>query len=342
MAIDAFIHLDRLRCISEHDHNGHSEPYVWTVLLWLDDTTISSSQLLGSSAPSPSPGFRSVIKAGIRAGEQAPIPRAQRSFAHRFEDDHGLRAIGIVVAMWEEDDTPEDSARAAYRVFVRELPRAVGEALVAFRIQNGRNPETDDEWRQIRQEVEGKLRPQIRSAIESGLSRWEKIQAFLGNLDFDDQLGFDNWFSEIDDDPPFQSGFTLRFEKSFTETVAGRPVERVNHYEVDGRFELREPPVPDPCQTQIDRVRQARSTLEGIEADIRSLQAELQTASPSEKADINLEIRRLRNEEIPGAAAALQAAQRALDTCRERQNGHPPLGGRVIEVPTDSMPVATN
>jgi hypothetical protein len=33
MPIDAFIHLDRLRCISEFDGSGHSEPYAWVMLL---------------------------------------------------------------------------------------------------------------------------------------------------------------------------------------------------------------------------------------------------------------------------------------------------------------------
>jgi hypothetical protein len=308
MPVDAFIHLDRLRCLAESDGSGHSEPYVWTMLLWVDDTTIGSDQSVGSSAPGNVRGSRAVIKEGIKVGEQADMPSVQRSFAHRFEDDLSIRNVGIVVAMFEEDETPGDAVRAAYSAFVRELPKAAAD----FIRTNSRAPETDDEC----EEIANQVRPKVREAGKNALSSFEKVQLFLGTLDLDDEIGFDTWFTEIDDQDTSPRPFTLRFEKTVTVNVLGQELTISNHYEIDGRFELRQPPAPDPCQDEVDRVRQARAVVDGHQAATRASQAELREALPSQKPGIIREIRRIREEDLPPAVAAFEAAQRALALCR--------------------------
>lgn len=311
MPVDAFVHLDRLRCLAEKDASGHSEPYVWPVLLWVDDTTIGSGQIVGSSALGNVRGSRVVIKEGIQAGEQAAIPSVQRSLARRFEDGLTVRNIGLVVAMFEEDETPQDAVRAAYSAFVRELRAAVAE----FIRTHLRGPETDEERAQIAAEV----RPKVRAAGEGALSNFEKLQVFLGNLNLDDEIGFDTFFqdvAEIEDDES-DTSFTLSFATS----------DGDNHYEIDGRLELRQPPPPDPCQDEVDRVSQARANVEGVQASIQALQEELRQAAPSQKAGFIAEIRRIRAQELPAAVAALEAAQQALALCRARQD---PFGGRVV------------
>lgn len=301
MSVDAFIHLDRLRCLAEDDGSGHSEPYVWTVLLWVDDATIGSGQIVGSRAPGNTQGARAVVKEGIKAGEEAPMPAAQRRFARRFEDGLTVRQVGIVVAMFEEDETPEDAVRAAYDAFRRELPSAVAQ----FIRTHLRGPETDAE----REEIAARVRPQVLAAGEGALSSFEKLQVFLGTLNLDDEVGFASFFTEIQDDQQETQPFSLRFLSK----------DERNNYEIDGRFELRTPPAPDRCQAQIDRVNQARADLAGVQAEIRSLQDELREAPPSQKPSIIREIRRIRTEEVPALAAALEATQRALDRCRAGQ-----------------------
>jgi hypothetical protein len=307
MPVDAFIRLDRLRCISEHDGSGHSEPYAWAVLLWLDDTTLGSPRVVGSSAPGNVQASRAVIKEGIKDGEDAAMPSVQRAFAHRFEDGLQRRDIGIVVALFEEDETPSDAVRAAYSAFVRELPKAVAE----FITSHLRGPETDAE----RAGIAAAIRPKVREAGKDALSAWEKAQVLLGTLDLDDEIGFDSFFTQIEDDEQAPSPFRLRFEK-----VSITPFgELRNEYEIDGRFELREPPAPDPCQAMIDRVNRARAAVDGLEAQIRSLQEEAREAPPQQKAGLLREIRRIRAEEVPAAATALEAARRGLAECRARR-----------------------
>jgi len=50
MPTDAFFHLDRLRCLLETDRDGHSEPYVWALLIWLDDLTGLTDDLYQSDS----------------------------------------------------------------------------------------------------------------------------------------------------------------------------------------------------------------------------------------------------------------------------------------------------
>jgi hypothetical protein len=330
MPVDAFIHLDRLRCRSEHDHNGHSEPYVWAMLLWADDTTVGSGVFVEASAPATSQGFRAVIKDGIRAGERASMPSAQRRFAHRFEDNLERRDIGIIVAMFEEDDTPSDAARAGYRAFVRELPLAVADFI--------RSHLAPPVSAADREEIAAQVRPKVRAAVRDALSGFEKLQALLGNLNFDDQLGFDTFFTSVDSDEQPPSRFTLRYRKTFTETVGGQQVERINDYEIDGRFEVRRPPPPDPCQAAIDRVTRAREAADGLQTHIASLQVELSGAPPQQKAAIIAEIRRIREEDVPAAAAVLEAARRALAQCRAAQDS-PILDPVAADSPAKGLPV---
>jgi hypothetical protein len=89
-----------------------------------------------------------------------------------------------------------------------------------------------------------------------------------------------------------------------------------NEYEIQGRLEVRPDFPVDRCQPQVDAVQAAQGAVNSVLANIRQLQDDLQNASPSEKPAINREIKRLREEELPAARAALAEAQSALQACR--------------------------
>jgi hypothetical protein len=302
MAVDAFIRLDGFRCLAEADGlpGGGSEPYAWTTLVWIDDTTLMSSIGAGSRSPDITPGHRAVIKNRIKAGESAEMPERQREFVHRFEANLSVRHIGIVVALFEKDETPEDAVRAGYRAFTDEVPRAIGQ----FVLTNLRPP-TDQEQQQIASQVEAK----VRSAIEGGLSAFEKTQIFLGFLNLDDTVATDNRFFEIVRDTQPDHSVVLDFDNQGGEFFGSR-------YRIFGRFGLRRPPGPDPCQDQVDRVREASDRVEGLQQDILNLQDELQSGEGS-KPDIIDQINQIKQKDLPDAVDALQDARQALASCRE-------------------------
>jgi hypothetical protein len=47
MTTQTVVVLDRLRCVHEHDGSGHSEPYLWPTLLWVDDATPATPDRVG-------------------------------------------------------------------------------------------------------------------------------------------------------------------------------------------------------------------------------------------------------------------------------------------------------
>lgn len=73
----------------------------------------------------------------------------------------------------------------------------------------------------------------------------------------------------------------------------------------------------DPCQPQVDAVIAAQSAVNTIDGQIKSTQAALRVAPPSEKPFLRSEIARLRQER-PVATKALDAVRRTLKSCRDK------------------------
>ncbi len=79
------------------------------------------------------------------------------------------------------------------------------------------------------------------------------------------------------------------------------------------------PVVVDRCQAQVNAVNAAQAVVNGVEAEIRSLQDQLRGTGdepPLPKNFIIAEIKRIRAEELAPAVAALEAARAALKACR--------------------------
>jgi hypothetical protein len=66
MPTDVTITLNRLNCLRESE--GGSEPYIWPVLLWIDDMTVQTSDLVGVTTSLILGNARTVLKSGMKAG----------------------------------------------------------------------------------------------------------------------------------------------------------------------------------------------------------------------------------------------------------------------------------
>jgi hypothetical protein len=314
MPLQATMHLGQLRCFEESDGSGHSEPYAWTVLVWADDATIMSPELVGVFAPPVWSSARAVIRRGMKAGERAQMPVSQRAFAHVFEDNSAIKVQAIIVVLWEQDDTPDDAVDAAYEVFIPELRQAV----IAFYIAHDQrlpDPDSDEDMKEIVDAVE----PAIREAVISKLSGWEKLQAWLGNFNFDDRIDFAAFVMESYAPGDPNRTFRLRFESE----------DGTNLYEIDGRLDFTQPPDPEACLTELQAVRKARERVDGIQAELDQLAQDVRDAdSTAEKEALIAEARRVRREELLPANAALAAAERALTRCFAGQVEQGPVLGR--------------
>lgn len=295
MATDAIITLQRLRCIRESDGTGHSEPYIWPVLLWIDDNTLATPNLVGVTAPALG-NARIVIKNDMRAGQTADIPLSVGALRVRFEDGLSIRRLILAVALWEEDETPEAAMRAGFQAFSSELRAAVADNLFAL------SQASDEEQDAIVAAIKSRVKDKVKSAIENGLTGWQKTRVFIGTLNLDDII--DSAFKSISD--ILSTPITLTFG-----------VGSSNDYEIQGKLEAR-PVRVDRCQAQVNAVRAAQAVVDGIDAEIRQLQDELRHAAPGEKPFIIAEIKRIREEELSDAMDALDDARRALSICRSR------------------------
>jgi hypothetical protein len=292
MASIATITLERLRCVRENDTKGHSEPYLWPMVLRFDSTTIGTSMQVVPQGILP-PHIRSIIKNGMRAGDVVPITGPGGVFRTRFADGVENRGVILIVGLMEWDSTPLRALEPGYFSFVSETAIEVGRRLLQF------PGATEAQENALVAEITGIVKPRVESAIRSRLNFWEKI--FLNQDDFvgNDHKAFFNM--------TLQAGpFTLEFNSGH------------GHYFIDGNFRIEDvppPPPPDPCQAELDRIAAAQEEIEALVNAIQQLQAELQGASPSQKAAILAEIRRIVDEDMPAAIAGLEAARAAYEAC---------------------------
>jgi len=300
VAIDSIITLERLRCTREKDASGHSEPYIWPALLWIDDTTLSEPRdnpiLVGVITPALGTA-RVVIKNDMRAGQTADIPTSVGMLRVRFEDGLTIRRLILAVALWEEDETPEAAMRAGFQAFSSELRAAVADNLFALSLAS------EEELDSIIETIKTRVKDRVKSAIENSLTGWQKARVFLGTLNLDDII--DSNFRNFPDPHVTPSTFTLAFRSGSSDI-----------YEIQGNLQVR-PVRVDRCQFQINAVKAAQSAVDAVEEEIQGLQAELQDAPPAQKPFILSEIKRIREEELPIAIAALEYARRELQRCRE-------------------------
>lgn len=320
MAKDIIIILEELRCIALKNTEAETEPYIWPALIRIDDNTIATPALLSISTPIQEHA-RVVIKGSMRAGESAPIPESVGFLRQRFEDNLDVRRLILVVALLEHDETPEKAMKAGFQAFSSELAAALAENLLALSTAD------EEEEKVIVDAIQKRVESRVRSATENGLSSFEKAKVVAGFLNLDDPQG--SAFRQFRPKGPvigpalvegpvieqenFEPGsFTLSFEA--TGKVLGL-IDTLSRYEIQGQLQVR-PVVVDRCQPQIDAVNAAKAVVDGIDSEIKSLQDELQQASPAEKPFLVSEIKRLRTEEMPVAVAALDEARRDLQACR--------------------------
>lgn len=321
MATDAFVILEQLRCISLKNTEQATEPYIWPVLLRIDDNTLSTPDLVDVITPALG-NARKVIKDNMRVRETAAIPSSVGILRTRFEDGLTVRRLILVVALLEMDETPKSAMQAGFRTFNSELRTAVAENLIALDQAEG------EAEKQLIAAIQKRVEDRVKSAIEDGLTSWEKAKVFAGILNMDDPSG--SAFVTFGKEGLIPTPITLTFDAS--QRLVFPPVVSSSQYEIRGQLQVR-PVVVDRCQPQLDRVQAAQSVVNGIEAEIKALQAQLNGGGdepPLPKDFILEEIERIREEELGPAMAALKAARAALEICRVRFGGVNTQGDGVL------------
>jgi hypothetical protein len=308
MATDAIVLLEQLHCLTLLNTETRTEPYIWPALVRIDDTTLATPDLVAMVTPLLG-NARVVIKDSMRAGETASIPASVGILRTRFEDNLMTRRLILVVALLENDETPEDAMQDGFRAFNSELRAAIADNLFALSAAD------EEETKVITDQISERVAGRVRSAIENGLSAYEKAKVFAGILNLDDSIGSD--FQSFGQDSLGSEAFTLHFEAKGK--ILG-VFDTLSEYEIEGQLQIKRV-IADRCQAQVNAVNAAQAVVNGIEAEIRELQDALRgegEGSSLPKSFIIAEIKRIRAEELAPAVADLQAARAALKACRER------------------------
>jgi hypothetical protein len=298
MALDVTAVLQELHCVKESE--GGSEPYIWPVLLWIDDTTVHNpgDDVLGLRGPLLGEA-RVVLKQSMKAGENAPIPFPLGSRGVRLEAASGISNVLLVVALFEQDETPQAAMWAGCKRFASELRTAIVQRFL--RLKAAVDQGDDDELQRLIDEIKAQVRAAAESATWEGLTSWQKTRYLLGTLNLDDYVGSAFYFGK-----PGRAQLDL-----VVKSDSGS-----DEYGITGTIEA-QPTTVDLCQAQADAAAAAQAVVDGIEGQISAAKARYHDASPAEKSTIKAQLEQL-NQDLDVAMAALDEARRALQRCRDR------------------------
>lgn len=302
------LRLDRLECHVQGDASGGSEPYLWPVLVWVSDATLGTPALVRSNHPHTP---RTVLGQNTKAGAVLTVPPTAGTVRTRLADGDALRRAIVVVALLENDETPDHVVRAAYASFVEELPAAIARHLLEL------NSSDQDVVDAAKEAIRTEVGDAVKSAGSDELTTWEKIKVGIGSLDLDDQVG-----ASFADAPPPASGVaTTPLSLRYTQTRNGGTVVTqdwtlTGALTVDTRVDL--------CAGLVIAANQARVRRDSAVRTLRDLRTAWGQARGAEREALALDIA-VAEEVLAAAEAELDAAEAALARCRAGGR-RPPIG----------------
>jgi hypothetical protein len=176
------LRLEKLFCFKEDDGTGHSEPYIWPILLVINDTTLATStpvkRIFKSAAYA-----QVVLKKDMQQNESADIPQEIGLFKTRYSDQLKTDYFILIVLLWEKDETPKKAVLAGYSAFGKSVPSAIADNLPALAASGNLD--------ELKNAIIDKVKAEIRSAIKNSLSNLEKLNVASGILNLDDIVGPD-------------------------------------------------------------------------------------------------------------------------------------------------------
>jgi hypothetical protein len=232
MPVNAIITLQQLQCIKQDRGSKGSSAYIWPAMVVID-----LNPLLVTVVP-PFGDPRVVIQADMQGGQSAAIPNEVGVLQRTLEsNDLTQHRVLLVIALWEELDTPENVVDAGYRAFDSALGPAIQANLAGLA-----NP--SDENAAIAA-ISAAVNNAVTAAIENTLSGWQKVEIWLGNLQLDHLIG-----------SSFQA---ITGEGNFTVTFGSSAQNSTNSWIISGGFQFA-PPKPSTVVPNLFELSGAAAT----------------------------------------------------------------------------------
>src|SRR5438067_324530 len=115
MATWALTTLKVLQCGSSK--SGHSRPYIWSALLFVDNQTLADPKLVGIVGPGHDT-VQVVLKEDMRPGETADIPASVGVLGAHI--NLGFKGAALVVLLFQKEETPVDAMRSGFQEFLNK------------------------------------------------------------------------------------------------------------------------------------------------------------------------------------------------------------------------------
>ena len=283
--------------------SGAPELYLWFAYFWGDLHTLSNPVNI-SVFTAPLADSRSINQYSSPDSAQGIAVPGQVGTLQIILDDEipnfdggTLRVgmAGVVIALFEKHDTPDDAISAGYDAFGPALHQQID----AFLNANGLQSPTDQ---QIRAMVKG-VADAVTSAVSSKLSLWDKL---FGTQD-----------KNVGHTIVLMAGDTLQVgEGTGVPNITPDSPSAYSQCSFPGANMLvTEPPV-DPCAEQAAAVEAAITTLQSLIDQLHNLQMQLQHADHLERQELQLDINDIQKSQLPPAQAAVVKAQKELQFCR--------------------------
>lgn len=295
--INATIKIPTLRCLEQYDESGRSEPYLWFCFFWAD-ATLNLSEPISVFAP-PLYDIRGMFPDGVGNNQDIPIPTILGTFSRNL---HPPAVLGVLIALLEEDETPDDAIVAGYDAFADAARRELNNFVLEHRL---RAP-TPDEAEMIKQAI----KTSALAAVKSKLS-------FLSKL-FDNQDDFLGFSYAIFEEVPLQSSqpfdlvpiegeVTKRIKVGFSEQIV--TVGRNRYQFVDQNLTVKK--VRPIYPAEVLDFNDALATANDLRQQSRKVKEALSRVAESEKPAIRQKLQSLRGE-IAQADQVVEKTRRAL------------------------------
>lgn len=303
----ASFRLNQLRCITEKDAKGGSEPYLWVTYFNVDAGSLGRPEPVTTYTPQFNL-FRQEFPDNVADGQVMSIPPTLAKHDIIIDPDTVFSMAGCLAVLLEEDESPETAMEAGRRAYADEIHRQLN-ALVKKRIETlDTGAVTDAEIKTVKDAVKSK----VKSAVKSKLSLGQKL---FGNQD--DFLSFSHVaFVGVGELVDKNFDFPELFEGGVAEKSS-------NRFVLSGSLAMGPvppPPPPDPCANQRNALQKKKDEIKGFQLIRQSLQAQLQHATPQQKPAIIQQIKATGEKitqleaELPTLEAALKACENKLQT----------------------------
>jgi hypothetical protein len=289
--------------------------YLWFAYLWADIHALSKTPPEFAVYVPALDDSRGIFNPQIPYADTmqyVPIPEFVGTFQTSL-DDGGQRiaGIGVIVILFQENDTPDDAISAGYAAFGPAVLKQLNQYVAA----NGLVKPTSAQVQAISQGIN----IDVTNAVKSKLTIWDvgtDQDAFVGYshlvLAGPDDLKPAQWFPLPPiNEPDINAGANFATAAEYFEKLCTGPIDGPTSVDSDFPYPfpcasavVEVPSGPDPCAGQAGAVQKAAAMIQDLNTQLQGLRQQQETANHLQRQILQAQIDNITKTQLPAAKAA--------------------------------------